>query len=440
MLKYISIFVFVIYGCFNVYAQDNQLVLSLNDAMEYALKNRPDLQNAYLKTEIASNEVDKLYALVSPKITSSFDVRYNSQLQTNVIPAGAFGNPDTKKVQFGTKYNTSLGFDLQQALFDPTFKSVLGGAKANIVGESLASKKAEIDVKFQVAQNYYATYLANIKLKVAQQNVNRTEKYYEDAKSRFENGTLLKNDLDRFYLDLLNAKVTLSREINNVSLAKANLQNTIAAPINSNIVIKDSISSVKLELSTPNVVINPETRIEFKQELNANKVAQFSINRYKFDALPKVNLYAFYGTQALRNNLDIFNGTAWNPYNYIGLKVNFTIFDGSLRKNNVDQAKLQLKISENNLQNWKRVIANEQQSAYLNLQNTYKSVEIAKDNLVLAEKLLQSNQDKFKEGTITNAELFNAEKTLIDTQSNYLSAIYDFIIAQLTYQKAQTGL
>ncbi len=410
-----------------------KLELSLTEAMDYALKNRPDLQNAHLKQDLAQNEEEKLYSLVFPKVTSSFDLRDNTQLQTNII--------QSQKVQFGAKYNATLGLDVQQPLFDPTFGAVRKAAKINIEGEKLAIIKAETDIKYQVAQDYYSLILNKVKRDVAKINMQRNEKYFNEAKNKFDNGTILKTDLDRFKIDFLNSKVGFEREENNYILSKAKILSTIGAEPNGEITLKDSISVLQSVLEPSAFTTNAENRIEFKQESNALLAANYNIRRYKMDALPRVSLYGYYGTQALRSKFDMFNSTSnWNPFNYIGLKVNFTIFDGTLRRNNLDQAKIQTKISQNNLNNWKRIITYEQQSASLNLKNAYNGLAVAKENLQQANEILKVNQSRFTEGNITYAELVNAEKTLADAQSNYIASIYDYLLAQLNNQKAQSGL
>lgn len=419
----------------------SKLELSLNEAMDYALKNRPDLKNAHLKEDLAENEEQKLYSLIFPKVTTSFDLRDNTQLQTNIIPAGAFGSTEARKVQFGAKYNTTLGLDVQQPVFDPTFNAVRKGAKLNIDAEKLAITKAETDVKYQVAQDYYSIILNKVKRDVSNINMQRNEKYYFEAKNKYENGTILKTDLDRFKIDFLNAKVGYEREENSYYLAKSRILSTIGADPSSDLILKDSSTLLQLAQQPSGYSINPENRIEYKQESNALLASSYNIKRYKMDALPRVSLYGYYGTQALRNEFDMFNSAFyWNRFNYIGLKVNFTIFDGALRRNNLDQAKIQSKINQNNLENWKRLIVFEQHSAGLNLKNASSSLTIAKENLEQANEILKVNQARFKEGNITYAELINAEKTLADAQANYITSIYDYLLAQLNNQKSQSGL
>ena len=69
---------------FGVNAQEKVQRLSLDEAMQRALKNRYDVKIQQVNVNISVNEISKVTARNLPQLTSDLDLRYNNQLQTNV--------------------------------------------------------------------------------------------------------------------------------------------------------------------------------------------------------------------------------------------------------------------------------------------------------------------------------------------------------------------
>ena len=60
--------------------------LNLNEAIQKGLENRIELKVQNLNIQIASNENEKIKARWLPQVSASGDVRWNTQLQTTVLP------------------------------------------------------------------------------------------------------------------------------------------------------------------------------------------------------------------------------------------------------------------------------------------------------------------------------------------------------------------
>ena len=58
------------------------------------------------------------------------------------------------------------------------------------------------------------------------------------------------------------------------------------------------------------------------------------------------------------------------------------------------------------------------------------------ENLELAKRILNVTTIKYNEGVGSNLEMITANQDLKTTQTNYLSAVYDLLVAKLDYQVA----
>ena len=65
-----------------------------------------------------------------------------------------------------------------------------------------------------------------------------------------------------------------------------------------------------------------------------------------------------------------------------------------------------------------------------------KTIEIQKQNLALANEILNISSTKLKEGVGSNLEITNAQQEVKTSQTNYLNAIYDVLNAQIELKKA----
>jgi len=63
-------------------------------------------------------------------------------------------------------------------------------------------------------------------------------------------------------------------------------------------------------------------------------------------------------------------------------------------------------------------------------------MDMQKQNKELAEKVYQQTKKKYEVGTGTQIEIVAAQTEMKSAQTNYISALYDAIIAKVDYLKA----
>ncbi len=427
-------------------AQDapQNLSLTLQQAMETAMTNRYDLKNQILQNRIAENEVSKYNAKNLPQVTATFDMRYNSQLQTNILPASAFGGPantggsDYKAVQFGTPYFNQFGLALKQNIFDPAQNYDKRVAKANTQVTQFDLKKAEIDVKLSVAQAYYSVLLNQEKVKLNQNTVKRAEEYLMQNQQLFDNKRLMQSDLERYKLDVQNAKLGLDKSEKQYEVSKQYLAYQIGLTENTNITLTDNLSSVTNATSTEGADMNK--RVEIQQEKQRLEVNSLNYKKQGFSYLPSVQLYANYNAQQFETQFRPWQGSTWFPYNYVGLLMTLPIFDGTTKTKNRTEFNLKQEINKNTISKLQQDIDYELKSTSVDLENAASSLDYAKANTKQAEDLLNVFKTRNREGTATAAEVTNAENSLLTAQNNLMSAYYDYLVAKLKYQKARGEL
>ena len=75
-----------------------------------------------------------------------------------------------------------------------------------------------------------------------------------------------------------------------------------------------------------------------------------------------------------------------------------------------------------------------------NARNTYlqarRSLDNQQANLELAERIFEMTQIKYREGVGSSVELTQAEQGLYQAQSNYITALYDLLVAKVDLETA----
>lgn len=416
-----------------IFSQQNTYTLA--QAIEFGLKNRQDLKNQNINVAIQENEIQKIKSKYMPKVDASLDIRYNTQLQTSVIPAGVFG-ADASNVRFGTDFNTLMGVSATYDVYNSNLKSDKKIAFQNIEIEKLNTQKTQIDIKHNITQAYYQVLLNQEKLKFAKENIIRTTQYLQEGETKRSNGTILQTDLDKLKLDNQNAQMTIDEEEKTLALSKEYLANQMG--IGQAVEISEDMTFF-INQNTQNTILEAKStanRIEIQQE--KARVILYDANIYKQNKsnLPIVSLYGNWNMQNLSNQFEPYNADKWFPFSYVGAKVNFNIFDGFQKKYNKQEYFLKIEQSKNNQIKLQNDFDYELKNALTELKNIDQKLKMAKENISLAQKVLEVDNVRQKEGKITPAELKNTIYALQTSQNNLLVQYYNFLMAKLKYQKA----
>ena len=92
--------------------------------------------------------------------------------------------------------------------------------------------------------------------------------------------------------------------------------------------------------------------------------------------------------------------------------------------------------SLNNLDNLRLSIDNEVEQAKTNFRSAIATMDFQKRNMELAEEVYNQTKKKYEMGLGSNIEINTAQTELKTAQTNYISALYDAIIAKVDYLKA----
>lgn len=433
---------------------------SVQQAVDYALKNNVNVKNALLQVKVQEQQNAVFTASAYPHINASIGTTYNPAIATTVIPN--FISPATYQVlidqgvkdgngnpiqmpsnfgmipaQFGTKFSANAGISLQQILFDG---QVFVGLLARGAAVELQQKNAEVtqeSLKANIYKVYYQLSVSKTQIEMLGANIALVEKNLRDTRIIYENGFREKLDVDKETVRLSNLKTEKQKILNQISNGYYALKMLMGMPIADELVLTDNITEQDVKEGVLDASAYSYTdRKEYQQAEISKKLLEYNVRRYKLSQIPTISLSALYAKNAQRDKWNFIGKGDWFTVSNINLNINIPIFNGLFTKSKIKEAQLEVLKLNNQMESLKLWIDNDVEAAKNNFRNAIATMDVQKQNKDLAEKVYQQTKKKYEVGTGTQIEIVAAQTEMKSAQTNYISALYDAIIAKVDYLKA----
>ncbi|HTA28084.1 MAG TPA: TolC family protein [Bacteroidia bacterium] len=423
---------------------DSIFHLSLQQSIDYALANQPNVRNAKYEEGKADAKVKEVLGIGLPQITGSINLLDYLQIPTTLIPAQFFGGPagTFEPLKFGTQYSLTGEIDGSQIIFDGTY---IVGLRASKIYKTLSVQDltlANIQAVAAVKKAYYSVLVNNWKLQMTIADVNRLKKLMDETQKMNEAGFTEKVDYDRIKVNYNNIKTLQATMGKVVTLSYKMLKFQMGMPLKDSITLTDSLR---------NIPINPE--LEADTSFRATNRIEYQIaqtNLFGNHELLKKDRYAYLPNLILIGSVnrvnqgettDFFNGSQpWYPTAIVGLKMNIPIFDGLQKNYRIQQDKYSVQENELQLSTLKESISLEISNSMTNLENALADLKNQQENMQLAQSVEHDTKIKYEAGTGSNLEVVDAETSLTEAETNYYNALYNALIARVDYEQAKGTL
>ena len=435
-MKKLVVLLFIVIAI-NVDAQKPQpMTLSIQQAVEIGLNKRYDTRYNKIDIAISDNKIGERKKEWLPNIEVSSDIRYNTRLQTTVLPKGfdAFGN-GSNNITLGTKNQSSFYLDLTQPLYRPGLTTDIDIAKKEYALASEKNVEKETDIKLEIVQAYLNAIIKHEQVKFAVFAKERYRSYLKIARAKNKLGVSIENDLLKAELDYKNAEFSLLELQNNYKLATSQLKFNINISDEKELILADSIGSSKVD-SLQLVSNLPIDRTELRQLKIEGDINSLKLQKAKLYAYPTVSFYANYTSLFQSDNFNYLQNEFWNPYNSIGVKLSIPITGNIKNQHVIKESKFKIEQDHLKLLHREAELTNEKNMSMTELKNSFLSLHSAKDNLELSRKIFKIQLKNYALGTIAYTAALETETSLRTAEENYFKAIYNYLLSTLNYQKA----
>ncbi len=418
-----------------VESQEKELELSLNQAIEYALKNSYNTKVANNDIEAAIKRKWETTTIGLPQINGRVDYTNNLKQQ---FPGVDFDQDGT--IDFGARHNITGTVTLEQLLFDGSYLVGLQSAKTFLKITEQAKEKTELATREAVINAYGNVLVAEERIEILNRNLKTVNRQLKGAQEGYKNGLTELETVEQFEITQGNIVSQQRNAERNEEIAYKLLNLSLGSPIDTPVKLTDSLDELVLnssDLELLSTSFNINNHIDFKIAENDRESSRLLLKLEKSKALPRLNAFINYSQLANSNSFSFFESSqTWIPTSVFGVGLNVPIFSSLGRSAKTQQAKIALETADIRLEETIQRLNLQEEQARSNYQLSIENYQTAKKNLGLAKRIEQKQKIKFDEGVTTSIDLLQARNQLYSQQNNYLQSILDIIANKAKLENA----
>jgi outer membrane protein TolC len=398
--------------------------ISLQEAVELALANSAQVRMADIGVAMGRDNLLLAKSSYLPKL--SVQATYH---RVDVVPKTVIPGVGSFSFQPRELTNTST------SLFVPIYTF---GKNAAAYREALRSAEAAEFDAARARQNiiagaseaYFRLLEAKEFLTVAQKSVEQIRAHLRVAEQFYKQGMVTKNDVLAAKVRLLSMEHEQLRAESNIKIGTANLNRVIGLPISNRTILSDQFSPVELDLTEEDCL---HVAMSYRPELGSmdrqRKAAQAAIKSAKAQRFPSINL-----------------GTSWNwtSNDTVAKKHEWTVdligewtpFAGMATTAAIRLARRGLELLDQGLRELIDGIALEVKTAYLNVLQSRKRIDVATEGVKQAKENLRVFRENYAQGLVPSTEVLDAEAQLARARADLAQALYENNAAVVSLQNA----
>ena len=386
--------------------------LSLTEAYRLALMNNENVRIADEGVSQAEATMDKAISTILPRFTAeSRYTRYNEKKTSG---------------SFVTQPDEAAGVDLR--LTQPIYTggiewSARRQARLLIEKTSVGVNYVREAVILKTARAYFWVLKAGKGLEIKKAALKRADERKKVASARFRVGDVTRAAVLRAEAEAAGAEAALIRAESALRDSKAALKRVLGVAEE-----LDGVEFIEPEISPQenrtldDVIRNAyEKRLDYRQSVLGERIAEEGIVFARGNFLPSLKLEGLYSWKDQDPETTFFQKESASAT----LTLTYPIFEGGLRKAELDEARSRLREAELRKIGVKRDIEVEVREAFNNMESVKAEIESYRKQLSFAEEDYKMVFEQFKYGLSTTLDTIDADSTFISAQSSLSNALYD---------------
>ncbi len=451
---------------FYAIAGAQSLSLTLDDALDVALQNSPDILRSRLNLERSRQSLRAQQAALKSRFSLSitpydytsvreFNNFYNTW-NTNEISSslGDFSIRQPVKWTDGTlmltdrlewqnsysefknerikTYSNNLYLSYNQPIF--TYNKTrlnLRELELDFENTALSFALQQLSLEYQITLGFYNVYKNKMSYQISREEYNNQEQSYQIIKNKVDAGLSAKEELYQAELNLATSKSTVQNSLVTLESSMDEFKRQTGIDMMQEIDVVADVSHQPVQVDLQKALITGQkNRMELRQRnidienSYANLTRTKAENEFKGD----VNLtYGIIGTN--EKYQDMYDQSTKNQK--VSLSFEIPLFDWGERSARIKAAEATLKNQQLSLSNQTNDIIIGIRQAVRDLQNQEVQIEIEQQNVRNAELTYQINLEKYRNGDLTSMDLNLYQTQLSDRKTSYINSLINYKLALL---------
>ncbi len=408
-----------------------QKTLSLSEVVKIALQKNTNIQKTEQSIKVYESGVKSAYGNLLPTLSASSGWNWSRSVEEGgdyIFNGFTFTAP--KKIVQSRSY--SAGANANLTLFDglSNFANI-SKSENSLEAAKYSLERAKQNLTYQAISGFYDVINAKKLMDVKEQDLKWNQKNYEIILERNKLGNVTLADVYSQQVKVGNAELELIRAKNNYETGKSEFLYYLGLDMIEDFTFEDPTVNGK-DLNIEMIVLDPNlkslvekaltNRSDFKSAKLDYQGAIDGITIARAGHLPTLSNYYDYSTRATS-----FNQMFKSYTTTVGLSLNIPIFSGFSVENRVQQAEVEAKNKELDVNDLERLIKKEMQKTYLDLQASEKRLDVSKNNVTAAEENRKIEQEKYALGATMLLNVLIANSDYTNALTNYVNAQFEYV-------------
>ncbi len=406
-------------------------VWTLQQCIDTAMINNKNLQVSKNGTLIGEHKRKEAIANLIPKISAIADYRYYTDQPYQLMPASVFGGTPGKfkEAQFGVPHNINTNLQVLIPLYNPLVYGAITTTKIASEISELQYQKTEEQIYFEISNLYYNAQILYHQLAFVDSNLINTTKLFKNIQLLKEQLLAKGTDVSKVQLQIEQLSTQRELIISKQEQLLNALKFTMGIPFNQIIQIDKNI-----QFQNSNEYVSSST-IDIRIAENQKRLVSSELKTLKYSRLPTISIYGTYGQTGFGYDKKPNDFLKFYPVGFAGVQLSYPLFNGTVTQRKINQKKIEMQnidlqlslITEQN----NMMIENAKQQKMV-AQKTVRTIQlqIKQAQTIYEQTLLQQ-----KEGVSSLTDVLLADNALREAQQSYLSAIIDYLKADLEMKK-----
>jgi len=411
----------------------NEISLSLEEAISYALEHNRNAKNASRDIEAAEKQQWETIAIGLPQINAGISYQNNIKQQVSLIPAEFFGGNqgEFEEVIFGTKQNAQGFASLNQLIFNGSYIVGLQASRVFLEISKFAKEKTDLEVRQAVIKTYGNVLVSEESIRILENNKKVLEKNVNETQKIYDNGLAELEALEQLQITLQSIESSLNKAYRFNEITKKMFNVVIGLEINETVVLSDKLEDLTFKKRNNTIGVDQENldnNIDLKIAENNKASKELLVKLEKSNALPTLNAYLNGSYSGFSNDFSFLERDQnWYGASVVGVNLSIPIFSSLGRSAATQRAKINYEKAKDDYIEIEQNLILQLETVKNEYQFAIEDLDIKKKSLALAERIESKNQTKFFEGVGSSFDLRQAQTQLYNSQSELLQAMLSVI-------------
>ena len=423
-MKRLIISLISLLSCASIMAQeavskDSSLVVSLDEAKQYAVEHNRTVQNAGLSVKQAEAARWQAIASMLPQVSGSLGYTnmcgYEMKLAGMPVPMNPTGELGIKATM------TISGQQIVGSLISDLAKDMQDVAKAKTI------QVIEANVT-----NIYVNILATQEtVELLRKNMVNLESLYKMTENAVKVGAAEQIDADQLSVQVASMESAINTTDRSIEVLKSTLQLLLGVDAQTEIILTNRLDEIlneeeAMKLLSSELVL--EDNYDYALSKKQAELAKKQVTLKAMEYVPSVTGFYQYSAKTYFGEAEGMNMT---PPNTVGVTLNVPIWSSGVRAAGVTEKKLAYKAAQNSLADTEDQLRVSDRQYRYDLVSAYDNYKIQKRNIEVTQRVFDNMAKKFEYGYASSLDVTNTSTNLISAQQNYIQALTSMVNAHI---------